>query len=104
MTVAVSERIELARRDVPAAAARLAQVVVDNPGQLAIVAAVTLVAGRAAMNLVRPRTPIEALALLVTLELGMGKGVQLAIDRGWLNFRIRDEAGQLVPLCPSTST
>jgi hypothetical protein len=93
----------------PEAVQRVTQVLVDNPGQFALIAAGTLVAARAAMNIVRPRTPLQALALFVVLEVGLPKAVMLAAEKGWLTFRVRDEDGQLVPLvigekCPTTTT
>lgn len=96
--MAVPERIEQARQELPAAAAKFAQIVVDNPGQFVFVAAGALVIGRAAMNIVRPRTAAEALALMLVLQLGTPKLIELAIARGWLKFRVRDEEGHLVPL------
>lgn len=78
----------------------MAQVVVDNPGQVAAVAAATIVLTRAAVNAVRPRTAVEGLALMLVLQLAVPKLAQLAVERGYLRFRVRDADGKLVPMVP----
>lgn len=88
------------RRTLPAAAAQVTQLVVDNPAQFALVIAGTVVTARAAFNIVRPRTPLEGLALMVVLQVGLPALATAAIDRGWLKFRVRDEDGNLIPLAP----
>jgi hypothetical protein len=91
-------RIEQLREQLPGTVAKVTQVVVDNPGQFALITAGTVVLYRAALNLVRPRTPLEAAALLVVLQIGLPKLAMAAVDRGWLTFRIRDADGRLIPL------
>ena len=92
------ERLADARDDAPAAAAAMVRLVLDNPGQFAVITAATIVATKTAFRIVQPRTALEALALLVVLELAIPKLAMTAIDRGWLTIRIRDAHGCLVPL------
>ena len=90
--------LEEVRRNLPVAASRMTQLVVDNPGQFALLVAGTIVTARAAQNLVRPRTAVQALALAVILQVGMPALAMQAVRRGWVTIRIRDEDGNLVPL------
>lgn len=92
--------VERFRLAVPDAVAEVARVVVDNPGQFALVIAGTVVLTRAAANIVRPRTPLQAVALMVVLQAGLPVLAKTAMDRGWLRFRVRDADGKLVPLVP----
>jgi hypothetical protein len=92
------QRIERIRQDLPETVGKIAQVVVDNPGQMALIAAATVVLTRAAANIVRPRTPLEGLALLVVLNIAMPKLAMMAAERGWLAFKTRDQDGKLIPL------
>jgi hypothetical protein len=91
-------RAESLRQELPGAVAAITRVVADNPGQFALIAAGTMVATRAAFNLVKPRTALEALALAVVLQVGLPVLATRAIERGWLKFRTRDADGCLVPL------
>lgn len=95
-----TSRIERFRESAPHVAAGVAQVIVDNPGQFALVAAGTVVITRAAFRLVHPRTPLEALALFVVLQVGLPHLAMLGIEKGWLTFKVRDAEGCLVPLLP----
>lgn len=91
-------RLEQVRDRLPGAAAQLTQFVVDNPGQMVMIGAGTIVLTRAAFNLVRPRTALEALALFTLLQISLPHLAMLGIEKGWLNFKLRDPAGCLVPL------
>lgn len=82
----------------PGAVGGITQVIVDNPGQFALVTAASIVLTRAAVNLVRPRTAIEGLALLVLLQLLLPRLATAAVEHGWITFRIRTPDGRLVPL------
>ena len=94
----VAERIEEARAVLPKAMATMTQLVVDNPAQFAFVAAGAMVTGKILVNLVKPRTPLEALAVLIVAECATPFLLKAAIDHGYLKFRIRDPDGNLVPL------
>jgi hypothetical protein len=91
-------RLEHAREELPAAVATAAQLIVDNPAQFVLVGAAAMVATRAVMNLVKPRTPAQALAVFIVLQAGIPVVLRKAIGEGWLKFRIRDDEGHLVPL------
>ncbi|HUY44223.1 MAG TPA: hypothetical protein VMV92_00640 [Streptosporangiaceae bacterium] len=92
------EVIEKYRQSIPLAVKGMAQVMVDNPGQFALLAAGTIVATRAAANLVRPRTAVQALALGIVLQMGLPVLAMEAVKRGWVRIRVRDADGCLVPL------
>lgn len=76
----------------------MARVVADNPGQTAVAIAGTVVITRAAANLVRPRTPFQALCLLIVLELGIPQLVRQAGERGWMQWYGRDSDGNKIPV------
>ena len=98
----LEDRVETVRTTLPHVAAVATQLVVDNPVQFGLVAAGSLVLARAAVNIVKPRTPLEFLALLCVLEFASPLLIRKAMDTGLLKFRIRDESGQLVPLAVSS--
>lgn len=104
MTVAVPEplegRIERLRGELPGVVGQVTQVLVDNPKAFLLIGAGTVVATRAAVNIVRPRTAMEALALFVLLQMGLPMLASQAMQRGWLQLRVRDDEGHLVPLEP----
>lgn len=89
----------LALRDMTAAlpeAARMAtEIVVDNPVSCALLASTVILAPRVALRLVRPRTPLEALALAVVLQFGLTYGLGKAVTSGLLPIRVRDHHGCL---------
>lgn len=93
-----SGRLDEIRDRLPAAAARFTELIVDNPAQFGLLIAGTIVVTRAAVNIVRPRTPLEAFALMVVLQIGLPLLATKALERGWLQLQVRDEDGQLVPL------
>jgi hypothetical protein len=86
--------------DAPEGAAVITQTIIDNPGPIAVVGAGAIVATRIAVRAMRPRTGLEAIALIVLLQLTLPKLAGLAVERGWLTFRVRDCEGRLVPLVP----
>lgn len=86
------------REAAPDAAGQVVRAVADNPGQVVLICAASMVAARAAGNLVRPRTMTEALALCLVLSAGMGKLTTVALERGWINFRVRGADGELISL------
>jgi hypothetical protein len=94
----LSGRAEAMRKVLPGTVAGMTQVVIDNPGQFALVMAGGMVAARAAFNLVKPKTPLECLALAVVLQVGLPMLAMKSVERGWLKFRTRDADGNLVPL------
>lgn len=99
-TVAPMGGLAELRHNLPAAVERVTQLVVDNPGQFGLLVAGDIVATRVLMNLVRPRTPIEGLAVMVVLMAGLPLVAGAAVSRGWIKLRVRDEDGKLVPLEP----
>lgn len=96
--MSITRRLAELREAAPDAAAAVVRAVADNPGQMVLICAASMVAARAAGNLVRPRTGIQALALCVVLSAGMGKLTTVAIDRGWIDFRVRGADGEPVSL------
>jgi hypothetical protein len=93
-------RVEMARREIPYAVQRLTQFAVDNPAQVALIAAAAIVVTAAARNIVRPKTLIEAVALMAVLDAGGALAAKQVFERGWLNFRVRDADGALVTVRP----
>jgi hypothetical protein len=91
------ERFRLA---LPEAAGKAAQIVADNPGQFALLMAGTVVLTRVAARIVRPRTPLESVALMIVLQVGLPQLAMTAMARGWLKFRLRDDDGNLISFIP----
>jgi hypothetical protein len=85
------------RRELPGAVAKITEFVADNPGQVALIVAGTIVLATAARNVARPKTVVEVLALQAVLTAAAPLAVHAAIERGWLKFRVRDHHGCLVP-------
>lgn len=85
------------RRTLPELAARMTELVVDNPWQIALLLAGAITVTAAARNVVRPRTALEALALAAVLEAGCAYGTSYVITAGVIPFKVRDEHGELVP-------
>ena len=93
------DRLEQARRRLPVLAAAATEIVVDNPAMFAGVVAGTIVLTRAAVRIVRPRSLLEVLALVVVLELTIPQLARVAIERGLLPpVKVRDADGRLVRL------
>lgn len=93
-------RVYQFRRELPGAVARLTEFVLDNPGQMALIAAGTVVLTIAARNIARPRTVVEVLALQAVLTAAAPVIAEQVFTRGWLTFRVRDPAGNLVRYVP----
>jgi hypothetical protein len=91
----IQPSVERARRRVPEAVRDVTQVVVDNPGQVAVVFAGTVVLTRVLANLMRPRGPLEFLALAVTCQVAGTFLAARAVDAGLLRFRVRGPDGEL---------
>lgn len=91
-------RIENYRREIPKTVTAMTQVVVDNPGQFALMTAGAFVIGSAARNIVKPKSAVEALALAVVLQVGLPALAVRAAERGWIKLRVRDQHGCLIPL------
>jgi hypothetical protein len=90
-------RLEAARRRLPEIAGEMVQVVVDNPGQFLVMGAGALVLTRMAANLMRPRTLLEAIALMITCQAAGTFLAVKAMENGLLQFRLRDADGKLLP-------
>lgn len=89
--------IEQMRRNIPKTVGDAVQVVVDNPAQVAVVFAGGVVMTRVLANLMRPRGPLELLALMITCQAaGMLLGAK-AVDAGLLRFRLRGADGEFLP-------
>lgn len=89
--------VEQVRRRVPETVRNVVQVVVDNPGQVAVVFAGTVVMTRVVANLMRPRGPLEFLALAITCQAAGTYLAAKAVDAGLLRFRVRGPDGELLP-------
>lgn len=98
MTENLPQRAERLRVAMPRAAATATELIIDNPLPFGLVAAGSIVLGRAGANIVRPRNVLEAVALWVVLDFAAFLLIRKGMDSGLLQFRIRDEDGQLVPL------
>lgn len=96
-------RLEAARRAIPRAAAEVAQLAVDNPAQCGLILAGSFVAARVLLNLVRPRTPLEALAVLAVAQAAVPLLAGKLVEKGVIRLRVRDEHGNLVPLIPGAA-
>jgi hypothetical protein len=93
--------VEQVRRAVPETVRDVAQVVVDNPGQVAVVFAGSVVMTRVMANLMRPRGPLELLALMITCQAAGTYLAARAVDAGLLRFRLRGPDGEFLPPLPS---
>lgn len=83
------------REELPGLAHDVTQIVADNPGQFALIIAGTIVASRAAQNIVRPQTFVEAAALMLVLNAGLAAAAAKLIKSGVLQFQVRSEDGTL---------
>lgn len=92
--------VDQLRTEAPVLAAEFTQLAVDNPGQFAVLIAGTVVITRAAFNLVRPRTPLQAVALMIVLEVGVPRLAAAALEHGWIRLRVRDDHGRLIDYEP----
>ena len=88
-------KLENARETLPESIGSAARVIVDNPKEFAVVAAGSFVLTRIACNAVQPRNPFEAGAVFLVSQLACVYLFGKAVDKGVLNFRLRDENGKL---------
>ena len=89
--------VEQVRRRVPEGVKTVVQVAVDNPGQVAVVFAGSMVMTRVVANLMRPRGPLELLALMITCQAAGTFLAAKAVDAGLLRFRVRGPDGEFLP-------
>lgn len=77
----------------PGAARDMTQFVVDNPAQSVVLVSGAIVLTRALANIVRPRNPLEALALLFVSEALCIGGAAAVVRSGLMPLRARDADG-----------
>ena len=94
----IGTAIEKFRAETPEQVRVMAQLVLDNPRELALVGAGSIVVSKILLNAVRPRGLLEGLAVIVVASMLCGAGGAELVRRGYLNFKVRDQAGCLVPL------
>lgn len=82
----------------PNAARLLTEFAVDNPGQVTMIMASTVVATRLIIRAVRPSTPLEVLATVVVTNVALPYLAAELIRRDVISFRIRDGNGGYVQL------
>ena len=92
--------VEQARRRVPEAVKDVVQVAVDNPGQIAVVVAGSVVMTRVMANLMKPRGPLEFLALMLTCQVAGTYLAAKTVDAGLLRLRLRGDDGEFLPPLP----
>lgn len=78
----------------------VARVIADNPAQMSLVTAGTIVVTKILANAMRPRGLAETLALMVAANALCAGGAAWLTGRGVLHWQVRDENGCLVPLLP----
>lgn len=103
MTGELATRLDTVRRELPGGMAAATQLVLDNPGSFAVGLSGGIVLGKILLNLVKPRTITEALAVVIMTGWGTGFATRYAMDHGYLTFKYRDADGQLVSLVPDAS-
>lgn len=86
-------RLEDVREQLPGAARIATQFAVDNAGPVAVTVCGMLVLNQLAFRAVRPRTPVQALALGVLLYAAEPVLVEQLVKRGVIHFTIRDAHG-----------
>ena len=91
IAILLGEEVPSPRTVLPEVAKRLTEVVVDNPMTMGLVFASSFLLPRVAVRLVRPRTPLEGLALLFLLSAGTGYAVtKLTGPGGLMELKLRD--------------
>lgn len=90
--------VSKARDQLSDSLAEAARMIGDNPGPALATFAAAVVATRAAMNVVRPRTPLQAACLMVVLELALPRLAVMAARHGVMRWYARDEDGHRVPI------
>lgn len=91
-------RIEELRDEAPEAIGRVARVILDNPGQFAIIASGSYCVARAVGTMVRPRTLPQALMAGTAAWAASWWLLSEARRRGLITFYGRDAHGCRVPL------
>lgn len=86
-------RLDEVRDRLPGAASVATRFALDNAGPVAITLAGMLVLNQLAYRAVRPRTPVQALALAVVLIAAEPVMVQELVKRRVLKFTVRCHAG-----------
>jgi hypothetical protein len=84
------------RSELPEGMKALTEFVVDNPVQVSVTVAGMVVVSRIGFNLVKPRTAVQGVALLLVLNVLSPWLVKQAIERGVISFRLRDGEGGFV--------
>ena len=92
----MSGQLAQLREELPGAAKVMTQFVVDNPVGVSVTVAGTLVVSRIAVNLVKPRSALQASALLVVLYALTPWLLRQAVERGVISFKLRDGEGGFV--------
>lgn len=92
------KQIDTIREKLPEALYGVAQVVADNPGQVALFIAGSIVGARIMGNLVQPRNGVQALATLIVCATAGALLTEQGINRGIIKIRVRDADGTLRPL------
>jgi hypothetical protein len=91
-------RIEEVREQLPETIGAMVRFVTDNPRQCAVTLGGMIVLDKILINLVRPRTAIEALAVMAVAPLLSAAVMKKAMDSGIIDFQVRDCHGCLVSL------
>ena len=84
------------REELPDGMKYVTQFVLDNPVGVGVTVAGTLVVSRIGFNLVKPRSAVQGVALLVVLNMLTPWLLKQAIERGVISFRLRDGEGGFV--------
>lgn len=92
------ERLERVRDRLPDAVGGMVRIVADNPKEFALIGGGSYVVGAIMMNAVKPRSPLGAITTGFVSYMLMTQLVRMAADKGFLNFKVRDLDGKLVPL------
>lgn len=82
-------------------APKMAELVVDNPWQMALLLSGDYVIGRAVVNIVKPRGVLGILACAIVAGAITGAGSAALVGSGLLPMRMRDKDGRLVPIFPA---
>lgn len=86
-------RAAVLRRELPGAVSKAAEIVVDNPMSTALALSGAIVGARVLDRLIKPQTPLMALAGGLVTYAVLGYCMREAIDRGIVDFRLRDGNG-----------
>ena len=92
----MSGQLAQLREDLPDGMKYVTQFALDNPVQVAVTVSGMVVVSRIGVNLVKPRTATQAVALLVVLNVLTPWLLSKAVERGVISFRLRDGEGGFV--------